>query len=251
MQQTDFSFKSRYFILPFALLALAGTFPTVGKAPEPASTPIPAPEAAFTPLSEAEKTALIARLKSESGSVKGIRCQFVQTSASAMLVKPEVSRGTLSFVKPMSFRYEYENGNIFTLEQGTFTYLLPAQKQAGKLDLRRYDRLLGKYGDPLAIVDHIGTEYEILEAGKSGERYRLKLSPGAKGKRGPMSTVTLEFTGAPLAMSMLSVAMKNGDSLSLAFSHTELNPALPKDVFSVKIPAGVALKESLPSGLNF
>jgi outer membrane lipoprotein-sorting protein len=175
----------------------------------------------------------------------------VQTSATAMLVKPEVSRGTLSFVKPMSFRYEYENGNIFTLEQGSFTYFLPAQKQAGRLDLRRYDRLLGKYGDPLAIVDHIGTEYEILEAGKNGESYRLKLSPGAKAKRGPMSSVTLEFAGAPLAMSRLSVAMKNGDSLSLAFSHTELNPALPKDVFSVKIPAGVALKESLPSGLNF
>ena len=50
---------------------------------------------------------------------------------------------------------------------------------------------------------------------------------------------------------MLTVAMKNGESLSLAFNHTELNPTLPKDLFSVKIPAGVALKEALPSGLNF
>ena len=247
-------------IIAQAALVLSGTAPAPESAPAAKSAPaaISASAAArapaerpFTPLSDAEKTALLARLKQESGQVKGLRSNFVQTSATAMLVKPEVTRGVLSFAKPMAFRYEYDNGNVFTLKEGSFTYYLPEQKQAGKLDLRRYNRMLGKFADPLGIIDHIGTDFILLDAARQGENYRLKLAPGGSQKRGPLAGVTLELAGTPLAITALRVEMKSGDSLGLAFSGTELNPALPDSVFSVKIPAGVTLKESLPSNMNF
>jgi outer membrane lipoprotein-sorting protein len=208
----------------------------------------------FQPLSDAEREALLARFKQESGAVTAIRSKFTQTSRTALLVKPEISTGTLTFKKPMAFRYEYDNGNIFTLDRGSFTYYMKAQKQAGKIDLRRYDRLLGKYADPLGIMDRIGTDYQIQEAGRRDDRYRLKLIPGAankQAKRGSLASVTLELTGTPLAIAAISVEMKNGDSLDLDFSTVEVNPVLPDDVFSVKIPPGVTLKESLPSNMNF
>lgn len=238
-------------VAALAALALTG----FGNPPDPAAAATPPAatpaERPFAPLPEAEKNALLARLKQESGQVRGIRSNFVQTSKAAMLVKPEVSRGVLSFAKPMAFRYEYANGNVFTLKNGAFTYYLPAQKQAGKLDLRRYNRMLGKFADPLGVIDHIGTDYILLEAGRQGESYRLKLAPNGSQKRGPLASVTLELAGTPLAITALGVEMKNGDSLGLAFSGTELNPALPDSVFSVKIPAGVTFKESLPSNMNF
>jgi outer membrane lipoprotein-sorting protein len=263
MQGNQLFFPKAYFpAVTIALAALAasgfGPPPESAAAAKAASAAVSAPTAAsapaervFTPLGEADKSALLARLKQESGQVKGIRSKFVQTSQTAMLVKPEVSRGVLSFAKPMAFRYEYDNGNVFTLKEGSFTYYLPAQKQAGRLDLRRYNRLLGKFADPLGVIDHIGTDFILLEAGRQGEIYRLKLAPAGSQKRGPLAGVTLELAGTPLAISAISVAMKNGDSLGLAFSATELNPALPDSVFSVKIPGGVTVNESLPSNMNF
>ena len=263
MQHYFFSFIPLTFTLSLATLGLSAQTPagggsTAAKAPAPAH-PRPELMAAqsirpFQQLSAAERDALLARLKQESGAVTAIRSQFTQISKTAMLVKPEISTGTLTFKKPMAFRYEYDNGNIFTLERGSFTYYLPAQKQAGKIDLRRYDRLLGKYADPLGIIDHIGTDFQLLEASRRDDRVRLKLAPGTgskQGKRGPLSTVTIELTGEPLAIVVLLVEMKNGDTLRLEFASTVLNPPLPDGVFSVKIPAGVTLKESLPSNMNF
>lgn len=261
MQHPVFSFKTLLMAMTFCAPACGGSphsaaTPPAAKAPGPTDTRLP-PQSIrpFQPLSGAERDALLARLKKDSATVLAIRGKFTQASQTAMLVKPEINRGTLTFrKKPMAFRYEYENGNVFVLKDGGFTYWLPAQKLAGKIDLRRYDRLLSKYADPLGIIDHIGDEYQILEAGVRDDRYRLKLAPGAKsqqGKRGPLATVTLELMGSPLAIVLLSAEMKNGDSLTLDFETTELNPVLPDGVFSVKIPAGVTFKESLPSNMNF
>lgn len=257
MQHDDFKFKTLLLAMTLGASAWAGAPHSAAQAsaPRPAEANAQAQSLRpFQPLSDAVRDALLVQLKKDSATVTAIRSKFTQTSRTAMLVKPDISSGVLTFKKPMAFRYEYDNGNVFTLERGNFTYYLPAQKQAGKIDLRRYERLLAKYADPLGIIDHIGADYQIVEAGKRDDRYRLKLAPGAKnkqGKRGPLASVTLELAGTPLAIVVLAVEMKNGDTLVLDFTSTVVNPPLPDGVFSVKIPAGVTLKESLPSNMNF
>jgi outer membrane lipoprotein-sorting protein len=257
MQQTLFNFKPLFFMAITLCAPLRGGAPSAASAPVLRPSELKSPPQSvrpFVPLTPAERDALLVRFKKESGSITAIRSKFTQTSQTAMLVKPEVSTGTLTFKKPLAFRYEYDNGNVFTLDKGTFTYYLKAQKQAGKMDVRRYENMMGKYADPLGILDRIGTDYQLLEAGLRDDRYRLKLAPGAanqRAKRGPLASLTLELTGTPLAITAIAVEMKNGDTLGLEFEGAELNPVLPDGVFSVKIPLGVVPKESLPSNLNF
>ena len=216
--------------------------------------------AADMPLTEAERTALITRLAADTKAVSVLRLKFTQTTTSSLLKAPEVSQGTLLFQRPMNFRYEYANGNVFSLDHGAFTYLLAAQKQAGKLDLRRYERQLAKYADPLGMLGKIGGahggEYELAESVRGAQGIRLALVPGAKRKRGPLKIVRFLImetpAGQPLTVSGVEVELKGGDRLAWAFSKPEYNPPLQPGAFSVKIPAGVAVREALPDGaLNF
>lgn len=216
----------------------------------------PVIHAADTPLTEAERKTLVTRLAADTKTVSVLRLKFTQTTTSSLLKAPEVSQGTLLFQRPMNFRYEYENGNIFSLDRGTFTYLLAKQKQAGRLDLRRYERQLAKYADPMGMLGKIGGEYELAEAVRGAQGVRLALVPGAKRKRGPVKRIHFLITetpaGQPLTVSGVEVELKGGDRLAWAFSKPEYNPPLQPGAFSVKIPAGVAVREALPDGaLNF
>ncbi len=232
----------RLLLLPLALAASG-------------APPAPGGPAVFK-LSPEQTRALVARLQKEAGKTPAVRAKFTQTTESPLLQKPAVASGILLFRRaPLAFRYEYGDGRVYALEGGRMSYWLPAQRQAGRLDLRRYESRISKYADPLALTGRIGADYEIAEAMRDRDFRQLLLKPGPKQKRSPIEYIDLHFfdrgDAVPLELEGFVVEMKTGDRLTFAFSALERNPPLQPDAFSVKIPAGVPVRESLPDGVAF
>lgn len=230
------------------LLALAAPL-FAGEAPVNAVRPI-------VPLDEAQSRELLERLRREGRAVVAIRAGFTQTTESPLLAAPEVRTGTLLFRKtPLAFRYEYAGGRLFALEDGTLRYWLPEQRQAGRLDVRRYESKFSKYADPLNFTEKLGTDFVLAGATRSGAVYALEIVPGPKRKRIPLQKITLRFidpgADGPLRLGWFSIEMKSGEKLSFEFAAPELNPPLQAGSFSVKIPPGVPIRESLPDGVSF
>lgn len=232
----------RLLLIPLALAA-------GGAPPAPQGPPV-------YKLTPEETRALVARLQKEGSETPVVRAKFTQTTESLLLQKPAVAAGTLLFRRaPLAFRYEYDDGRVFALEAGRMSYWLPAQKQAGRLDLRRYEARIAKYADPLALTGRIGADYEIAEAMRDRDFRQLLIKPGPKQKHSPIDYIDLHFfdrgAAVPLELAGFAVEMKTGDRMTFAFSALERNPPLQPGAFSVKIPAGVPVRESLPDGVAF
>ncbi len=214
------------FAAAFALLAALGSVPA-GASPDPVPS---------IPLSAEAARPVLDRLRQGVKNLTSLRCDFTQEKRLAVFSQTLVSRGTLSFRKPDSLRWEYVSPvrSGFVVNGGKGAAWSAAGGEMHKSDLRD-SREFAILAEQIALwlafdEDAISRQYtlEVLSASPA----ILRLTPKNDGVRRFLRGLILIF--APddsTAEEVRILEGDNGDSTILRFSNAVRNEALPDALF--------------------
>lgn len=214
--------------------------------PAAAAAAPPPPDPGAPGLSAAQRlSALIARVKYEQARLRTLEADFVQRRESALLVEPEVSRGTFAFAAPDRVRWDYLAPRplslVITGKQMTTWYR--DLKSAERLDVGRYSsqvlRYLGAGGSLDTLLQYFTVKGTMP---RSGEPYRLELVPRYPRIAKRLAGMTLLIDARSFLPVELHYREPDGDATEYRFSNFRVNAALPPERFELELPSDVEVR---------
>jgi outer membrane lipoprotein carrier protein len=234
-------------LLPYLLVALAGSSPVPASPPAaaaPAKPPVakvPAglPKAA-APAASSAVDKLVAKMQERYDSAGDYRARFTQQYTYAATGRERTSTGEILIKKPGRMRWNYEkpepslwlaNGSVFVMYE-------PEAKQAFKQDLKASQL-------PAAVAFLMGKgkltdEFEVSVAKElpygNPDDHRLSLKP----KRSQSTYRSIYFVVDPHTYLVRQSVLINaqGDINAITFSDVRLNTKIPDDTFRWTAPPG-------------
>ena len=190
-----------------------------------------------------EAEALLRRVEERQGELKSMSASFVQAYRSVATGQEIVERGRLFVQRPLlRFDYRKPSKKVFLVEaDGSTMAYVPADRSAVKAripDDAPHLRLLR--GDAGLLDDFTVRLVELKEPAVSGSR-QLKLTP-----RRPLHDVDLaylEVDGRSGEIHRVLVLDSLGNESDLLLNRVKENPRLGSDVFRLKLPRGVELRD--------
>jgi outer membrane lipoprotein carrier protein len=236
-------------LLPYLLVALAGS-PAAPASPPPAAAAAPAkppaakipagPPKAAPPAASSAVDKLVAKMQERYDSAGDYRARFTQQYTYAATGRERTSTGEILIKKPGRMRWNYEkpepslwlaNGSVFVMYE-------PEAKQAFKQDLKASQL-------PAAVAFLMGKgkltdEFEVSVAKElpygNPDDHRLSLKP----KRAQSTYRSIYFVVDPHTYLVRQSVLINaqGDINAITFSDVRLNTKIPDDTFRWTAPPG-------------
>lgn len=227
---------NRRTILPLFLVLLAVALPAQAERDAP-----PPPEV----------QAVLDRLDAAQRDIRTLRAEVVETRTLALLARPQVLRGELSFERPGKIRWEYRQPErrVYVLSGGNLTGWIPAKNQVEQLNVSRYESRLrrmiafGQDSRSLARDFRVGLAAMPSVTGTD----ELVLSPRSRRMRKRIDEVKLAIdrqTGMP---KRIQYRTADGSTVALEVQSIEVNHGLAPDTFALKIPPGARVVRGLSS----
>lgn len=206
------------------------------------------------PKSTESVARVLERFDAVQASVVSLSAEFVETTRSPMLKNPIVARGHFFLTKPGSVMWEYTEPEAmrFVIARDEYVGVFPERKKAERRDIKRWsDHLFRFFGVGQGSAE-LGKFYDIEVEEPDTEMkgtHLLVLSPKKRRVRKSVDEVRLWVDATRLLPVRIDYEGKDGNSRSIRFEKTRLNPDLAAGVFDVRIPAEFKVSQGF-SGLT-
>lgn len=195
--------------------------------------------------------AILARLDDAQRKITTFRARLTERRELAVLAKPEILTGQLTFARPGRIRWEYDapDSRIYVLSDGHLTGWIPAENRAEKLDISRrrgrIERLIG-FGQGAEALERefrvsLGTS-AVIEGTDE-----LLLVPKSRRVRRRIQEIRLWVDATHGLPRQIRYLTGDGDTITLTMRDFAVNPELAKSAFELEIPPGAKIVEGLSS----
>jgi outer membrane lipoprotein-sorting protein len=177
---------------------------------------------------------ILDELRESQKDLKTVRASFSQEKHTELLDRPIKSDGTLAIRSGSGVRWEYE-GEMVVIYDGTDLYFYYTE-------LEEAEKLKGVSGfvGPLAFdIDLLTRDYEV-EASRRDGRYVLVLHPR---KEMPFKEMEMRYAPGKPFPEEVKIREETGDSTVITFRDVRINAEVPEELFVLKLPPGVPLRE--------
>ena len=192
-------------------------------------------------LSEKEVGDLLSRLAESRGN-SAMQANFREERRLALMEKPIIESGTVSFLPPDKFRRQVNGGSLTVCDGETLWLFYPQFEEAEKYALSSNRPLRESVS---AMTSGIGLQnleknYNV-QGWRSADGYRIKLTPKSSSLRKAVAEVQVDISDRLFAK-RLSVVTAEGDHTVITFSDERKVNISPED-FRFQPPEGVHVSE--------
>jgi outer membrane lipoprotein-sorting protein len=198
-------------------------------------------------LSAGERVAaLIERVRLAQKDVDTLQADFVQRQESAMLVEPDVSRGTFSYAAPESVRWEYAAPRPISvvIDGDVMTTWYRDLGRAERLKVGRYSNQVLKYLGATGSFDTLMEYFQVRVRFPEGDDpYRVDLTPRYERVARRLAGMTIWVDAERFLPVRLRYEGADGDVTEYEFTGMKVNAEIPAERFRLDLPAGVEVRE--------
>ena len=220
------------------VLALSGAAPAARAAPDQKHAPPPP-----------EVQAILDRLDRAQEAIQTLEADIVETRTLALLARPQVLRGRVSFERPGKIRWEYTapEKRIYVLADGALTGWIPAKNQVEKVNISRYERRIQRmiaFGQDSKVLLR---DFRISIGAPTADLDELILAPRSRRMERKVREIRIDVdhrTGFPRR---IRYTTKEGNQVQLELQHVLVNRTLSPDTFALQTPPGARVVRGLPS----
>jgi outer membrane lipoprotein-sorting protein len=192
-------------------------------------------------LSEKEVNELLSRLAESRGN-SAMQASFREERRLALMEKPVIESGTVSFLPPDKFRRQVNGGSLTVCDGETLWLFYPQFGEAEKYALSSNRPLRESVS---AMTSGIGLQnleknYNV-QGWRNADGYRVKLTPKSSSLRKAVAEVQIEISDRLFAK-RLNVVSAEGDHTVITFSD-ERNVNLSPEDFRFQPPEDVRVSE--------
>ncbi|MGA9578651.1 MAG: outer membrane lipoprotein carrier protein LolA [Terrimicrobiaceae bacterium] len=194
-------------------------------------------------LSSKEVEALLARL-SESRAGAAMQADFREERRLALMNKPVVETGTVSFLPPDKFRRQVDNGTLTLCDGDVLWLYYPQFGEAEKYTLSSNRSLRESIAAMTSGfgLQNLSKNYNV-QARKTANGYRATLTPKTSSLRKTVAEIQVDIS-SELFAKRLEIVGADGDRTLVTFSN-ERRVSLSSEDFEFQPPQGVRVSEPL------
>ena len=194
-------------------------------------------------LSPKEVEALLARL-SESRGGAAMQANFREERRLALMNKPVIETGTISFLPPDKFRRQVDGGSLTVCDGDTLWLFYPQFGEAEKYTLSSNRPLRESVAAMTSGfgLQNLSKNYNV-RAWKTPDGYRAKLTPKTSSLRKAVAEIQVDISNE-LSAKRLEIVGSEGDRTFITFSN-ERRVNLSPENFRFQPPEGVRVSEPL------
>jgi outer membrane lipoprotein-sorting protein len=173
--------------------------------------------------------------KTVDASWTTLTARFTEESASALLARPLMAKGTLAVSRPdrIVLQYVEPDRRTVLIDEGTLTVHWPSRNLRTTSDITASQRRVQKYfvdKTPQELRRHFDIAARV--APDRPGTWHIALAPTRKRIREGVTAIDLWVDQERLVLSAMTLTFPNGDRKSMEFSDVRLNPVLPIDTFA-------------------
>ncbi len=193
--------------------------------------------------------ALMERVRLAQKDIETLQADFVQRQESSMLLEPEVSEGTFSYVAPESVRWEYSRPKPISvvIDGQEMTTWYRDLERAERLKVGRYSnqvlKYLGASGSLDALMEYFRVKVRFPAAEAVDEPYRIDLTPRYDRVARRLKSMTVWIDRERFLPVGLRYEAADGDVTEYEFRDLKLNAKIPDERFDLEMPADVVVRE--------
>jgi outer membrane lipoprotein-sorting protein len=190
-----------------------------------------------------EVEALLARLAESRGS-SGMQANFREERRLALMEKPIVETGTVSFLPPDMFRREVNGGSLTVCNGDTLWIFYPQFREVEKYALsaiRPLRESIAAMTSGFGLQD-LGKNYKV-QAWLTADGYRVELHPKTSSLRKAITEIQVDISDQLYAR-RVEISGAEGDRTTITFSGERKVELSPKD-FHFQPPPGVRVSEPM------
>ena len=194
-------------------------------------------------LSTKEVEALLARL-SASRAGAAMQADFREERRLALMNKPVIETGTVSFLPPDKFRRQVDDGTLTLCDGDVLWLYYPQFGEAEKYTLssnRSLRESLAAMTSGFGL-QNLGKNYNV-QARKTANGYRATLTPKTSSLRKAVAEIQVDIS-SELSAKRLEIVGAEGDRTLVTFSNERRVNLSPED-FEFQPPQGVRVSEPL------
>ena len=194
-------------------------------------------------LSSKEVEALLARL-SASRAGAAMQADFREERRLALMNKPVVETGTVSFLPPDKFRRQVDNGTLTLCDGDVLWLYYPQFGEAEKYTLssnRSLRESIAAMSSGFGL-QNLSKNYNV-QARKTANGYRATLTPKTSSLRKTVAEIQVDIS-SELFAKRLEIVGADGDRTLVTFSNERRVNLSPED-FEFQPPQGVRVSEPL------
>ena len=194
-------------------------------------------------LPPGEVEALLARL-AESRGGSGMQANFREERRLALMEKPIIEAGTVSFLPPDMFRREVNGGSLTVCNGDTLWIFYPQFREVEKYTLssnRPLRESISAMTSGFGLQD-LGKNYRV-QAWRTADGYRIELNPKTPSLRKAVTAIQVDISDQLYARRM-EIVGADGDRTTITFSG-ERKVKLSSDDFRFQPPAGIRVSEPM------
>ena len=194
-------------------------------------------------LSPKEVADFLARL-SESRIGAAMQANFREERRLALMNKPVIETGSVSFLPPDKFRRQVDGGSLTVCDGDTLWLYYPQFAEAEKYSLSS-NRALRESVEAMTSgfgLQNLSKNYDV-KAWKTADGYRARLAPKTSSLRSAVSEFQVDISNE-LSAKRLEIVGTDGDRTLIVFSN-ERRANLSPENFRFQPPEGVRVSEPL------
>jgi len=194
-------------------------------------------------LSPKEVEAFLARL-SESRGGAAMQANFREERRLALMNKPVIETGTISFLPPDKFRRQVDGGSLTVCDGDTLWLFYPQFGEAEKYTLSSNRPLRESVAAMTSGfgLQNLSKNYNV-QAWKTPDGHRAKLTPKTSSLRKAVAEIQVDISNE-LSAKRLEIVGTEGDRTFITFSN-ERRVNLSPENFRFQPPEGVRVSEPL------
>jgi outer membrane lipoprotein-sorting protein len=192
-------------------------------------------------LSAKEVDALLSRLAERRGD-SAMQANFREERRLALMEKPVIESGTVSFLPPDMFRRQVDGGSLTVCDGDTLWIFYPQFGEAEKYTLSSHRPLRESVSAMTSGLglQNLARDYTI-QAWRIPGGYRIKLNPKTSSLRKAVAEIRVEISDQLFAK-RLDIIGAEGDRTAITFSN-ERRVELSPESFRFQPPEGVRVSE--------
>lgn len=170
----------------------------------------------------------------KNGAMKTLTASFVETTTSALLVKPLIARGTVAVERPgrVSLRYTDPDARTVLIDGDTMTVKWPSRSLEQAKDIGATQKRIQKYfvdSSPSELRSHFTVT--ARDADDRPGNYAVLMVPKRKQIQEGLTKLELWIDKGTLLMSAMRMTFPNGDTKLMTFTDVKANVPLDPSLF--------------------
>jgi outer membrane lipoprotein-sorting protein len=182
---------------------------------------------------------LHARIAAAEAKRQTVRARFIETTASSLLVKPMVARGTLLGSKPASMviNYTAPEGKTIIMDGKRLVIIHPDRSESERVDVTEIMTKVNHYFTN-ASPDQLrrAFNFRVFVDPEAPGTYQMDLLPKRKQIKQGLERLQLWVGRDSYMLSQIKITFAGGDTTVFKLEDVELNVPIPPHAFDIDIP---------------